>query len=122
MVIVAMIMRPWILMMRTFTGITCYILADDVLIVATGKHRVSNFAKTLNATHLYLHMMGAKVAPTKSYNFASHPKAKRWISKSKWDNIAESIEVITDFRYLGLTSPPGTRPPVPPWMTGWPKQ
>ena len=101
MVIVAMIMRPWILMMRTFTGIKCYILADDVLIVATGKHMAANFAKALNATRLYLHKMGAKVAPTKSYNFASHPKARRWISKVKWDNIAESIEVVTDFRYLG---------------------
>ena len=45
MALVAMIMRPWIMMMRTFAGIKCYILADDILIVATGKHMVSNFTK-----------------------------------------------------------------------------
>ena len=87
--------------MRTFIGVKCYILADDVPIIATGKQMAATFAKTLNATHLYLHMMGAKVAPSKSYNFASHPKVKRWISKIKWDHIEENIDVVTDFRYLG---------------------
>ena len=81
MAIVAMIMRPWIMLMRTYTGIRCYILADDVLIVATGKHMVDHFTKALNATRLHLHMMGAKVSPAKSYNFASHPKARGWNSK-----------------------------------------
>ena len=41
------------------------------------------------------------MAPSKSYNFASHPKVKRWISKIKWDHIEENIDVVTDFRYLG---------------------
>ena len=53
--------------MRTYVGITCYILADDVLILGTGMKMVSRFAEALNATHRYLHLMGAKVAPGKSY-------------------------------------------------------
>ena len=76
MAMVALIMRPWILLMRTFTGIQCYILADDVLLVATGRQMVGNFTKALNATHVYLNRMGARVAPDKSHNFPSHPKAK----------------------------------------------
>ena len=67
------------MLMRTFVGIRCVILADDVLIVATGRHMAGNFVKALNATRLYLHTMGDKAAPAMSYNFASHLKAKAWI-------------------------------------------
>ena len=63
MTMVALIMRSWIMEMRTHIGITCYSLADDVLIIGTGLKMVSKFAKAFNATHLYLHKMGAKVAP-----------------------------------------------------------
>ena len=70
MAMVALIMRPWIMLMRTFTGIQSYILADDVLIVATGKQMIGHFTNALNATHDYLNRMGARVAPDKSHNFA----------------------------------------------------
>ena len=66
MTMVALIMRSWILEMRTYIGISCYILVDDVLIIGTGMKMVSRFANTLNATHQYLHKMGAQVAPDKS--------------------------------------------------------
>ena len=105
MTMVALIMRPWIIQMRTYVGITCYILADDVLILGTGMKMVSNFAKALNATHLYLHKMGAKVAPDKSYNFASCNKARCWLRTTMWKHIESSIKVIADFRYLGAHLP-----------------
>lgn len=54
-------------------------LADDVLILATGKHMAAKLVKALNATHLFLQTLGAMVAPNKSYKFASHPKVKTWI-------------------------------------------
>ena len=72
-------MRSWIMEMRKCTGIACYILADDVLILSAGTKMASTFAKALNATHKYLHKMGAKVAPDKSYNFASSNKVRRWL-------------------------------------------
>jgi hypothetical protein len=62
---------------------------------------LSKFAKALNATHQYLHQMGAKVAPDKSYNFASCIKAKKWLAQTHWEHIDSGIQVITDFRYLG---------------------
>ena len=76
MSIVALIMRPWIITMRACVGITCYILADDVLTIGTGMKMISKFAGALNATHRSLHFMGAKVAPGKSYNFAGCKKKK----------------------------------------------
>ena len=98
MTTVALIMRPWIINMRTHAGITCYILADDVLIIGTGMKMVSKFAGALNATHRYLHLMGAKVAPDKSYNFASCKKTRSWLKETMWKHIGNSIDVITDFR------------------------
>ena len=110
MTIVALIMMPWIMIMRTYAGISCFILADDVLILGTGIKMVSNFAKALDATHEYLHLMGAKVAPDKSYNFASCKKARGWLRTTLWKRIDSGIEVIQDFRYLGarLTSAKAT--------------
>ena len=101
MAMVALIMRPWILLMRTFGGIKCFILADDVLILGTGMKMISNFSAALNATHKYLHLMGSTVAPTKSYNFASNQKARKWLQETAWEHIGTGIEVVADFRYLG---------------------
>ena len=57
----------------------------------------TTFVKTLNATHLFLHMMGLKVAPSKSFNCASHPQVKKWIDNTKWDHVQETFDVVTDF-------------------------
>ena len=99
--IVALIMRPWIINMRKFSRIRCFILADDVLILGTGVKMLSKFAGALNATHRYLHLMGAKAAPDKSYNFASCKKARNWLKETMWKHIDSSIHVITDSQYLG---------------------
>ena len=101
MTIVALKMRPWITIMRKFSGIKCFILADDVLILGTGMKMLSRFAGALNATHEYLHLMGAKVAPDKSYNFGSCLKARNWLKETIWEHIDSGIHVIADFRYLG---------------------
>jgi len=101
MTIVALKMRPWIINMRKFSGIKCFILADDVLILGTGMKMLSKFAGAFNATHKFLHLMGAKVAPDKSYNFGSCLKARNWLKETIWEHIDSSIHVIADFRYLG---------------------
>ena len=71
---VALIMRPWIILTRLVGGIQCFILADDVLILAIGKEMIGRFAKALSETHRYLHTMGARVAPAKSFNFESNKR------------------------------------------------
>ena len=81
---VAFIMRPWI---RKYVGVSCYILADDVLIIGTGIKMLARFVGALNATHEYLHHMGAKVAPDKSYNVASCIKAIKWLNETTCKHI-----------------------------------
>ena len=78
MMIVALIMWPWVMLMRCF-NVVCYILADDVLISAAGDDMYDNFVKALNATHDFLQEMGARVGPDKSFNFASRRMARAWL-------------------------------------------
>ena len=113
MTIVALIMKPWVILMRA-CSVTCFILADDVLIIATGANMLDRFQKALNATHKYLQAMGARVAPDKSYNFTSTKKAANWLSNTLWEHIGQGISVITDFRYLGahLSSVTSLRSPT----------
>lgn len=82
-----------------------------MLIIAKGKEMVSLFAKALNATHQGLPAMGAKIAPSKSHNFASTKRASRWLKNIWWSSIEANIEVVKDFRHLGahLTSGTTTR-------------
>ena len=58
------------------------------------------FAKALDATRKYLQAMGAKVASSKSYNFASNQKTARLRNRTWWKHIDAKIEVVKDFRYL----------------------
>ena len=78
-----------------------YILADDVLITAAGDRMYDSFVLALNSTHEYLQQMGARIAPDKSFNCASHPKARAWLEQTFWSKIGQGIEVVNDFRCLG---------------------
>ncbi len=100
MMMVALIMRPWLKMMNML-GVRPKVLADDVLIMAEGTHMLSKSAKALSATHQYLHDLGAKIAPAKSFNFASTEQSRRWLADTLWPIIGTSIEVCKDIRYLG---------------------
>ena len=113
MMMVALIMRPWIELMKT-VGVACIILADDVLILAQGRWMLSLFAKAIDLTHHYLQAMGPRVAPDKSYNFASTQVATRWLQETWWPHIGNYIEVVKDFRYLGahLSTRASTRSPT----------
>ena len=101
MCMVALIMRPWITVMKAIPMIKAYILADDVLMMATGDLMTDHLAKAIDKTHAYLHDLGARVAPDKSYNFASTMSARKWLADTWWEGIGAKIEVVKDFRYLG---------------------
>ena len=101
MMMAAIIMRPWIKLMRNIVQVECFILADDVLIIANGQLMITHFVQALNLTHAYLQAMGARIAPDKSYNFASTKVATKLLNDTLWPEINDNIEVVEDFRYLG---------------------
>ena len=114
MMMTAIIMRPWIKLMRNIVQVECFILADDVLIIAKGQQMITHFVQALNLTHAYLQAMDARIAPDKSYNFASTTAATKWLNDTLWPEINDNIEVVKHFRYLGahLTSDRSTRSPT----------
>lgn len=77
------------------------VLADDVMAIARGTRMLRRLASALRATHCHLQDMGAKIAPAKCFNFASTPKARKWLEETWWDAIAAKVPVLIDFRHLG---------------------
>ena len=100
MMFVAFHMRPWLIEMHR-RNITAKILADDVILIAKREYMLRDFPEALEATHRYLHDMGAVVAPTKSLNFTSSKTAKTWLEDTTWIAINSKIKVVNDLRYLG---------------------
>ena len=101
MMIVALIMRPWIIEMRQIPSTIAYILADDVMVLTAGPNMARGVADAIDGTHAYLHDLGAKVAPDKSYNFSSSNVVRSCLESTWWEGIQSKIEVNKDFRYLG---------------------
>ena len=62
MMVVALILRPWIMQMRE-AAVVPRILADDLQIIATGPNHLENFEHAFDKTHEHLHDMGARLAP-----------------------------------------------------------
>ena len=70
MMFVGLHMRPWLQQMKKL-DVIAKILADDVILVAKGANMLETFPRALEKTHRFPHDMGAKVAPSKSFNFSS---------------------------------------------------
>ena len=100
MPMVALLMRAWIIEMRAMQ-VDAKVLADDVLVIATGRKMIRQYATALDYTHQFLQDMGSKVAPAKSYNFASTEMRRRWLEETWWKKIQSNIKVVKDLRYLG---------------------
>ena len=76
MMFIALIMRPWVLLMQLGYKIRPSVLVDDIFIMANGPNMLQEFVGAMNATHSYLIDLGAKLAPKKSFNFASTATAR----------------------------------------------
>ena len=100
MMMTALLLRPWVMLMKA-RHLFPSILADDILLVAKGKDMLGNFSIGLHETHEYLIMVGAKIAPKKSFNFASTLECRTWLENTTWPLAQGSILVQKGFRYLG---------------------
>ena len=100
MTFVALIMRAWLMQMRDMQ-VDAKVLADDVMVIAKGRRMLRQYTKALDYTHQYLQDMGAKVAPGKSYNFASTDLRRKWLKETWWEKTQGNIIVVKDLRYLG---------------------
>ena len=100
MMMVAILVRPWLLLMQD-KGIEPRILADDIMIITAGKKMLQRFIRALDETHKYLIAIGART-PNKRYNFASKHKAAQWLQDTWWEVLGAKVPVLRYFRYLGV--------------------
>ena len=73
MMVIAMMMRPWLVQMKQ-AAVAPRILADDLQILARGPNRLSHFEFAFDATHKHLYDMGARIAPKKVGGLLSRPE------------------------------------------------
>lgn len=66
MIVTAIILRPWVKIMRLIIHVDCFILADDVLNIANGERMIAHFAQALNSTRASLQAMGPGSLRTKA--------------------------------------------------------
>ena len=71
MMIVAYIMRPWVLMMRSI-NVVPRVLADDFLVPARGERHAGRFTEAFEFALRYLIAIGAKWAALKSQTWSSN--------------------------------------------------
>ena len=68
MMIMACLLRPWILQMRT-CAVYPRVLADDLQLMSTGNEHLENFEYVFKKTHEHLADMEAKLVPSKCIIF-----------------------------------------------------
>ena len=100
MMVAALLMRPWIMEMRSM-ALETRIRADDLQLISVGPHHLRNFVDAFDRTHAHLAAMGAKVAANKSLTFSSNEAARTWMKTHQWRRVGRTIPVITDARDLG---------------------
>ena len=100
MMLVAFIMRPWIIEMRGLHA-KGRVLADEILVTSTGPDHEQVFRKAFEATHRYLHRMGARLAPKKSFIFSTEKAVRSALARHRWSELDTRIEVVQHTRDLG---------------------
>ena len=72
----ALLMRPWAIMIWQMGHMQTRILADDIMLSTRGKGMCRRFARGPNTTHLYLKDMGARVAPRQVIQLCHRSQSK----------------------------------------------
>ena len=76
MMIIALIMRPCVVMMQIRHNIRPSVLVDDIMLLASGSDIFHSFVKAIDATHAYLIDLGAKLPPQEILRLRINPKCE----------------------------------------------
>ena len=75
MMVVALVLRPWVMEMRSYS-VKPRLLADDLQVIPTGPNHLKMFQRAFDKTREHLEALGAKLAPTKSLVFSTKQNGK----------------------------------------------
>ena len=100
MMVIAFLMRPWLLIMQA-TTLKPRVLADDVFLFATGEWHVEHFTQGYTATLQYIEDIGGRTAPEKSYIVSTSEAARTWFKGFIWPVVKQKVAVVLHIRDLG---------------------
>ena len=102
MCFVALLLRPWIMKMRSMPNTKPRILADDLLLIQEGgaKH-YDDFCDAFDQTQEYLLDLGSNNSAKKSFLFSTDPNMRQLLKHKNWDALGTTLKVELNFRDLG---------------------
>ena len=100
MMIIALLMRPWLLIIQQ-TKAKPRVLADDVFLFATGEWHVEQLTQGYTATLQYIEDIGGRTAPEKSFIVSTSEAARTWFKGFTWPIVKQKIAVVLHIRDLG---------------------
>jgi hypothetical protein len=100
MTMVSLILKPWINYMIEL-GVEPRVLADDLMVTATGESNQTKTIRAMHASRQYFHDIAAKVANNKCFTFATDPKVRKNLAEFVWDKRGTKIPNFKSFRDLG---------------------
>ena len=84
MTLIALLMRPWIMLMRD-NQVEPRVLADDLFLHATRTEHASKAVKGMALSRQYFHDIGAKVADNKCFLTSSCATTRTRLRTLRWD-------------------------------------
>ncbi len=100
MTMVALLMVPWIKIMREIK-VEPRVLADDLMFTAAGKNHANKTIEAMNASKEYFNSIGAKIADKKCFTFSTEAATRKIFKEMIWDDKGTSIPNVNTFRDLG---------------------
>jgi len=101
MLIIALMMRPWILLSNIDGLMNARVLADDLLLLGVGANHLQAFIHAFSRTHEYLHDIGAKISADKSFIFSNDAPIRAYLRHTVWPHLHCCIDVVLHCRDLG---------------------
>ena len=74
-----------------------------------GPDHARRFQRGFSQTHCYIHDMGGRIAPSKSYVFSTHKPTIQWLTQHLWPTVAANIATVLHARDLGAHLSVGRR-------------
>ena len=100
MTMIALIMVPWVKLMRE-GGVEPRVLADDLMFSSAGSRCRGLTLKAMNLSRQFFTDLGAKVAVKKCFTFASDSSTRQFLTDYEWDVNGLKIPCVSNFRDLG---------------------
>ena len=101
MLIMAILMRPLVILIEVLGRILMRVLADDVILVGIGHECILLFTQKFQIMMQFILDMGSLISTGKSFLFSNDNPVRSWLHNYHWAAVDNTIKVVNNFRDLG---------------------